>query len=222
MFLASALILPIGSSYALDSNVTATTPYVTTLSNQTMTNQTMATLSNQTMTNQTMATLSNQTMTNQTTSGSPVSTNSVTYSKDVQQIYDFIHQSVVDFKQQNDETRHVIFDCRDKIQNASPADINNIRADCTTQLSAIKAKYQDERSHFHDLVKKYRQSVMVFLREARGFQVYKVDIDKAFANLNATMNMQMSGNLTTGPVSGLMAKTNNTKCINPPGGPAIC
>ena len=206
MFLASALILPVGMSYAQTTNVTASTPSVQTMSNQTSANQTMTVQpspsSNQTMIQSTNTTVS---QTNNT--------------KDAQQVSDFIHQAVVDFKKQGDDTRQVIFDCRDKLQTATSGDANKVRQDCTTQLSAIKAKYQDERSHFHDLVKQYRQSVMVFLNDARGtIQVSKADLDKAVTQLGMMMHPGTMGHGMTG----LMATKNNTKCINPPGGPAIC
>ncbi len=55
MFLASALVLPVGMSYALPANVTASTPSVQTMTNQTSTNQTSTTNPgmNNTSTNQT-------------------------------------------------------------------------------------------------------------------------------------------------------------------------
>lgn len=216
MFLASALILPVGVSYAQSNNVTATTPSVTTMSNQTSTNQTMiqpTSMSNQTNTiNQTTVSSTNPT----------VSQTTVNDTKDVKQISDFVHQAVADFKKQGVETRQVMLDCRDKIQTASPGDVDKIRQDCMIQLNTIKAKYQDARSHFHDLVKQYRQSVMVFINDARGIQVSKAEMDKTFTQLGTMMHMKGSSGGMMGHVGkGLMAK-NNTNCVNPPGGPAIC
>lgn len=205
MFLASALILPVGMSYAQTTNVTASTPSVQTMSNQTNTNQTMTVQSSPS---------SNQTMT-QSANATVSQTNNT---KDAQQVSDFIHQAVVDFKKQGVDTRQVMLDCRDKLQTAGSADMDKIRADCTTQLSAIKAKYQDERNHYHDLIKQYRQSVMVFLMDARGMTVDNATMNKAVTNLGMMMNMAMP----SGGVKGLAATTNNTHCVNPPGGPAIC
>jgi len=213
MFLASALILPVGVSYAQSNNVTTTS--VTTMSNQTSTNQTMiqsTSMSNQTNTiNQTTVSSTNPT----------VSQTTVNDTKDVQQISDFVHQAVADFKKQGVETRQVMLDCRDKIQTASPGDVDKIRQDCMIQLNTIKAKYQDARSHFHDLVKQYRQSVMVFINDARGIQVSKAEMDKAFTQLGTMMRGGVSGGMMGHVGKGLMAK-NNTHCVNPPGGPAIC
>jgi hypothetical protein len=69
MFMASALILPVGMSYAFPANFTASPPSVKTMTNQTSTNQTMTMPSgmNQTMMNPTM----NKTMTPTNSTVSP-------------------------------------------------------------------------------------------------------------------------------------------------------
>lgn len=199
MFLASALILPVGMSYAQTTKVTASTPSVMPVSNQTSANQTVIQSTS----------MSNPTSTNSTDADTVAA----------QKISGFVHQAIADFKKQGDDTRQVIFDCRDKIQNATSGDAYKMRQICTTQLSAIKVKYQDERSHFHDLMKQYRQSVMVFLNDARGtIQVSKADLDKTVSQLGMMIHTGMVGH----GVTGMMATKNNTKCVNPPGGPAIC
>lgn len=230
MLFASTLIIPIGISYASYGNTTGFTPHSTTSSSSNTTmNQTNHTSSNQTMnqtnssnTNMTMPTLSNSTLsTNQTspTNSSSVSTNGT---QDAQQISDFVHQAVNHFKSQKDETLKAIFACRDQLQQAAPSEIDQVHSDCKIQLNSINAKYQDERNHLHDLIKQYRQSVMVFLMDARGQTVDKVTMNNALASLNSMIHMNMSSGGMTGHVPGLAATVNNTHCVNPPGGPAIC
>lgn len=160
MLLASAMIVPVGLSYAQSSN--------STMSTQSMSNQTGT---NETMTQSTNATVS---QTNDTQAA--------------QQVSDFIHQAVADFKQQGDDTRKVMLDCRDRIQTAASGDISSIKNDCSIQLNAIKAKYQQERIQYHDLIKQYRQSVMVFLNDARGISVGKTTFDGAISQLGMMMH----------------------------------
>ena len=214
MILASILVIPVSTSYATSDNSSAFTTSGTPMSNQTNTNMTMPASStpsvNQTTTNQTSQTIAQP--------SSSIANNTQT----AQQISDFVHQAVAHFKQQKDETHQVIFACRDQLQNASSTEIDKIHAGCTTQLSAIKAKYQDERNHLHDLIKQYRESMMVFLNDARGLTVDKASMDKAFAHLNSMMHMTIPSGGMPGHVTGLMATKNNTRCVNPPGGPAIC
>ena len=211
MILTSAMILPVGLSYAAVSNGTMT--------NQTSSNETMTMSSNQTG-------AMNQTMTappSNSTSVTPTVTqtnSTVPQSNDTQaamQVSTFIHQAVADFTQQGDDTRKVMLDCRDKVQAAAPSDIDKIKQDCSLQLNTITAKYQDERSHYHDLIKQYRQSVMVFLNDARGQSVPQTTMNSAISQLAMMMHAPPA---VTMP--GYAATTNNTKCVNPPGGPAIC
>lgn len=143
--------------------------------------------------------------------------------KDAQQISDFVTKAGVDFQQQKTETRQVMLDCRDKLQTAAPGDLDKIRSDCKIQLDTIKQKYQDERKQFHDLMQKYRESVMTFTKQAKGLHVTKVEMDNALNNVKSKMrSMMSSGNMPGHVGQGFMATKNNTHCVNPPGGPAIC
>jgi len=204
VLLTGSMIVPTGLSYAQVSN--------STMSDKTGMNDTLTTSENTTasMTNQTQT---NETMTSENSTGSQ--TNDTT---DAVKVSDFIHQAVTDFKQQGDETRKVIFDCRDRIQTAAAGDVSSIKNDCSIQLNAIKAKYQEERIQYHDYVKQYRQSVMVFLSDARGLSVGKAAFDNAISQLG----MMMHNSMSNGKVKGQAATLNNTKCVNPPGGPAYC
>jgi len=214
VLLAGSMILPTGLSYAQVSN--------STMSDQTGMNDTLTTSENTTMTTQN-ATSSTPAMTNQTETNETMTSENSTESQtndttDAVKVSDFIHQAVADFKQQGDDTRKVIFDCRDRIQTAAAGDVSSIKNDCSIQLNAIKAKYQEERIQYHDYVKQYRQSVMVFLSDARGLSVGKTTFDNAISQLGMMMHNEMSH----GNVTGQAATMNNTHCVNPPGGPAYC
>ena len=200
--LACSMIVPTGLSYAQVSN--------STMSDKAGMNDTMTVSKN--------ATGSNQTSTNETMTQHENSTSPQTNTTDAVKVSDFIHKSVKDFKKQGDDTRKVIFDCRDRIQTAAAGDVSSIKNDCSIQLNAIKAKYQEERMQYHDLIKQYRQSVMVFLNDARGPAVGKASLDTAVSQLA----MMMHNNMSNGKVMGQAATLNNTHCVNPPGGPAYC
>lgn len=224
MLLASALLIPVGISYAAYGNATdfthpsstasttnqTMTPSNQTMSNQTNTNMTMPMSSNNTNTNMTMTMLSNSTQSGQNNTSSPVTNDT----KDAQQISDFVHQAITHFKTQKDETLKAIFSCRDQLQQAAPSEIDQIHSDCNIQLNSINAKYQDERNHLHDLIKQYRQSVMVFLMDARGQTVDTTTMNNALVNLSSMMHMGMSSGGMTNHVPGFTAARNNTNCLN--------
>ena len=182
MILTSAMILPIGLSYASTGNMT----------NQTSSNSTMMMSSNSTgMMNQT------KTMTNSTTQSNNTQA--------AMQVSAFIHQAVTDFTQQGDDTRKVMLDCRDKVQAAAPSDIDKIKQDCSLQLNTITAKYQDERTQYHNYIKQYRQSAMVFLDDARGQSVSQATMNGAISQLAMMMHTMSTGMMMTGTT------TNGTK-----------
>lgn len=191
MLLTSIVILPSSLSYAETGNVTATIPSIAPASNQTATNQTSV-----------QPTISSD---NNTNVG--------------QQISSFVHNATAKFQQQKSETRKTMLECRDKIQAAAPSDIDKIRDDCKIQLTVIKQKYQQDRMKFHDLFKTYRESVLTFMKEAKGLQVEKAEMDKAFENVKNKMNESIGGGKMLGHGKGLMATKNNTNCVNPAGKP---
>ncbi len=207
MLLVGSMMVPTGLSYAQVSN--------STMSDKTSMNDTMTASENTTTSAHAM---SNQTGTNETMTQPKNSKAQTNDTQDAVKVSDFIHQAVTDFKQQGDDTRKVIFDCRDRLQTAASGDISSIKNDCSIQLNAIKAKYQEERIQYHDLVKQYRQSVMVFLSDARGLSVGKAAFDNAISQLG----MMMHNSMSNGKVTGQAATLNNTHCVNPPGGPAYC
>jgi len=207
MLLVGSMMVPTGLSYAQVSN--------STMSDKTNMNDAMTTSENATTSAHAM---SNQTSTNQTMAQPENSTAQTNDTQNAIKVSDFIHQAVADFKQQGDDTRKVMFDCRDRLQTAASGDVSSIKNDCSIQLNAIKAKYQEERIQYHDLIKQYRQSVMVFLSDARGLSVGKTTFDSAISQLGMMMHSTMSN----GKVTGQAATMNNTHCVNPPGGPAYC
>ncbi|MHB8546108.1 MAG: hypothetical protein ACYDAJ_05025 [Nitrosotalea sp.] len=256
MFLTISMILPVGLSHAQSyggtmqpsGNQTSMNQTMTTHTNATRTNATMimhdnatmAMSTNATRTNATMimhdnatmamstnATRTNATMTHSTTNSTASQSN---YTQSAQQVSDFIHSAVADFKQQGNETLKVILDCRDRVQTAAPGDVDSINRDCSIQLNAITAKYQDERNHYHDLIKQYRSSVMIFLDDARGLSVSPATLGNAITHLGMMMmhtamsnsTMMMHTTMSNNTVMGYTATRNNTHCVNPPGGPAIC
>lgn len=214
VLLAGSMIVPTGLSYAQVSN--------STMSDQTGMNDTLTTSENTTMTTQnttsSMPAMTNQTQTNETMTSENSTGSQTNDTTDAVKVSDFIHQAVTDFKQQGDETRKVIFDCRDRIQTAAAGDVSSIKNDCSIQLNAIKAKYQEERIQYQDYIKQYRQSVMVFLNDARGISVGKATFDNAISQLG----MMMHNTMSNGNMTGMAATMNNTHCVNPPGGPAYC
>lgn len=201
MILTSAMFLPVGLSYAATSNGTMT--------NQTSSNSTMMMSSNHTGTmNQTMTMPpSNSTgMMNQTKTTTNSTVPSANDTQAAMQVSTFIHKAVADFTQQGDDTRKVMLDCRDKVQAAAPSDIDKIKQDCSLQLNTITAKYQDERSQYHSLIKQYRQSVMVFLNDARGQSVPQATMNGAISQLAMMMHAMPTGMMMTGTTT-----TNGTK-----------
>ena len=189
MLLAGSMIVPTGLSYALSNS---------TMSDKTGMNDTLTMSKNTTAS---MPAMTNQTMTSANSTGSQANDTAGAV-----KVSDFIHQAVTDFKQQGDETRKVIFDCRDRIQTAAAGDISSIKNDCSIQLNAIKAKYQEERIQYQDLIKQYRQSVMVFLSDARGLSVGKTTFDNAISQLG----MMMHNTMPHGNMTGQAATMNNT------------
>ncbi len=203
VLLVGSMVVPTGLSYAQVSN--------STMSDKAGMNDTMTVSKNATGSN---SNSTNENMTKSENSTSP----QINDTKGAVKISDFIHKAVKDFKKQGDDTRKVIFDCRDRIQSAAAGDVSSIKNDCSIQLNSIKAKYQEERMQYHDLMKQYRQSIMVFLHDARGPSVGKASLDTAVSQLA----MMMHNNMPNGKIMSQAATLNNTHCVNPPGGPAYC
>lgn len=162
--------------------------------------------------------VSNQTVVNQT------SVNATSFADNGTnvglQISSFVHNATAEFQVQKSETRKTMLECRDRIQAANPGDIGQIREDCKIQLNAIKQKYQQDRMKFQEFFKTYRESVLTFMKEAKGQHVEKIEMDKAFEHIkNKMKETDAAENVTLGHGKGMMATKDNTDCLNPSGKP---
>src|SRR5207245_1905502 len=145
-----------------------------------------------------------------------------------QQVSDFVHKAIADFKQQREDTLNTMKDCSAKLQNATSDEKDKIREDCKTNLQSIREKYKDERKHFQELFKEFRDDIRVLMHEARGMHVEKMEMENALKHMKETrekrMHMENPGeHMGMGENKTMGMKTrNNTNCVNPPYGPKIC
>ena len=174
---------------------------------------------------------SNETVSSSDKASSQVSTNETAVNETDnlgQQVSDFVHQAIADFKQQREDTLKAMKDCHEKLQNAAASDRDKIREDCKANLKSIREKYKDERKHYQELFKEFRDDIKVLIKEARGMHLEKMEKEAALKHMketraknkqmeNAGQHMGMGGNMTMG-----LKTRNNTNCVNPPYGPKIC
>jgi len=145
-----------------------------------------------------------------------------------QQVSDFVHQAMVQFKQQREDTINAIKECHEKIKNATPENKTQIRDDCKATLKSIREKYHDERKQFNELFKEYRQGIKFMIMKAGGMHFDTQDKEKALEHMKELKEnkMQMGYNHTNGMQEKFMGKglktRNNTNCVNPPIGAKIC
>lgn len=93
-----------------------------------------------------------------------------TTSEDVgseQDISALIHEAVLLFKQQREETINAIKECRENIQNASPENRQQARDDCKTNLNEIKEFYKEIRNQIRELFKENRETTKILIKEAK-------------------------------------------------------
>ncbi|MBI3639431.1 MAG: hypothetical protein HY223_03860 [Thaumarchaeota archaeon] len=100
-----------------------------------------------------------------------------------QQVSDFVHQATDQFKQQKNETRNAIKDCREKIKDATNDTKSQVADECHKNLQLIKEKYKDERQQFQELFKKFRESIIILRHEANGMSSVH-DNDTAVKQIN--------------------------------------
>ncbi|HET6458438.1 MAG TPA: hypothetical protein VFG24_06135 [Nitrosopumilaceae archaeon] len=148
IFLASVLVVPLGYSNAEMENEN---------NSQTGENET----SSQTDENET----SSQTDENETTI---VNASSSAQENIGQQVSDFVHDATDQFKQQKNETRNIIKECREKIKDATNDTKSQVVDECHKKLQSIKEKYKDERQQFQELFKKFRQNIITLRHETNG------------------------------------------------------
>ena len=108
------------------------------------------------------------------------------------QISEFVHHAVAAFKQERMEMIDAIHDCRAKIANATTADRDQVRDTCKTNLRAIHDKYLDQRTKYHELFKQFRDSILPFVREAKGLHVEPDEKQAAIGQIMNKMHQMMN------------------------------
>ena len=133
---------------------------------------------------------SNAQMENKTNSTASVNSSASEQGNVGQQISDFVHQAIDHFKQQREDTRNAIKECREKIKDATPDTQSQVAEECHNKLQSIKEKYKDERQQFQELFKKFRESIVTLRNDANGIKVSGNDTDVAIKRINedATKN----------------------------------
>ena len=106
-----------------------------------------------------------------------------------QQVSEFVHQAIIQFKQQRNETLAAIKDCREKIKDATPDMKNQVVNECHKTRLAIKEKYKDERQQFQDLFKRFRENIITLRQETNA----TLDHDKDMAIKKINDNVAKNG-----------------------------
>lgn len=88
--------------------------------------------------------------------------------KSEQDISALVHEAVLLFKQQREETINAIKECRENIQNSSPENRQQARDDCRTGLNEIKESYKEMRDQIRGLIQENSDTVKVLIKEARA------------------------------------------------------
>lgn len=78
-----------------------------------------------------------------------------------QAISSFVHLVRNDFKDQENQSKQVIKDCREKARNAtSITERKDIMNQCKTDLKSIKQQFKSERQQFHVVFKDFRNVII--------------------------------------------------------------
>jgi len=59
-----------------------------------------------------------------------------------QQVSNFVHESRILFEEQRKETKDVIAQCREDMQNAEPSERKSVREECKSNLKEIRESYK--------------------------------------------------------------------------------
>lgn len=127
---------------------------------------------------------SNAQMGNEANSNTSVNASASAQENVGQQISDYVHQAVAHFKQQRDDTRNAIKECREKIRDATPDTRSQVADECHKKLQSIKEKYKDERSQFQELFKKFRESIVTLKNDANGKRLSANEKEMAIKRIN--------------------------------------
>ena len=84
-----------------------------------------------------------------------------------QEVSKLVHEAVLLFKQQRDETINAIKECRENIQNAPPENKQQVRGDCRSNLNEIKDFYKEMRNQIRELFQEQRDTVKMLIKEAK-------------------------------------------------------
>ena len=85
-----------------------------------------------------------------------------------QDISSIVHEAILLFKQQREETITTIKECQEKIQNASPENRQQARDDCRTSLNEIKEFYKEMRDQIRELIQENRDNVKALIKETKA------------------------------------------------------
>ena len=85
-----------------------------------------------------------------------------------QDVSSIVHEAILLFKQQREETITTIKKCQEKIQNASPENRQKARDDCRTSLNEIKEFYKEMRDQIRELIQENRDTVKALIKETKA------------------------------------------------------
>ena len=120
------------------------------------------------------------------------------------EVADFVHEVVMQFKEQRQETIDVIKQCREDMNNADPSDRAQVRQECRTSLDEIKDSYREIRSIFYETFKEYRDSFQVLRDEAKGKPVFASDRQAAIDDIRETAKLRHQQMMEMGPGGAFM------------------
>jgi len=103
-----------------------------------------------------------------------------------QEVSNFVHESRDLFKQQKEETKDVIAQCRADMQNAEPSDRKSVREDCKSNLKDIRESYKSLRETYRETYKAFGENMKVFVQESKGLPIDDSTRDAAIANIESS------------------------------------
>lgn len=110
------------------------------------------------------------------------------------EVSNFVHEALMQFQEQRQETISQIKQCREDMMNADPSERSQVRQDCRTSLDEIRNSYREVRGIFHDTFKEFRENIDVLRDDAKGKQVSDEDRQAAINDIQEsakTRHMQM-------------------------------
>ena len=140
---------------------------------------------------------------NQTSPGLPIPVNATNSENETavgQKISDFVHNAMILFKQQRDETIQAIKACHANLANSTGTQKDQAMSVCKTNLQSIHEKYSDVKTKYQELVKQYKENMHVFVKEAKGQQV---NLNEKKAALKNIMNIRKSNQVTHDVLHGM-------------------